>query len=87
MAADPSEKSPGALTPLSDEEIDQGLDRMQDCLEALDRDGEEGLQRELGRIYPQAPHTREIETLAGPKIRANVGTRISTSGTAGGRKV
>jgi hypothetical protein len=44
---------------LSDAEIAEAQANLERCLEALDRDGEEGLQKALDHIYPPAAPTEQ----------------------------
>lgn len=43
---------------LADGELAEAQANLERCLEALDQDGEEGLQKALDHIYPPAPTER-----------------------------
>ena len=53
-------KSPGESSTLSEEEIEQGRSNLQACLDALDQNGEAGLQAELERIHPPPSGLRRV---------------------------
>ncbi len=85
------EKRVAALPPLSDEQIDKGVDNIVRCLKAMDeKDGEAGLQRELDRIFGSESRVKDLgnglvsETLPGGngKIEMHV-TRLKHPGSRG----
>ena len=51
-AKSPVKSASASLPPLTDEQIKEGLDNLEMCLDALDQGGEAGLQKALDRIYP-----------------------------------
>ncbi len=54
------EKSADECSTLSDEEIDEAQTNLERCLDALDKNGEAGLQAELERIHPEPSGHRRI---------------------------
>jgi len=53
-------KSPDESSTLSEEEIEQGRSNLQACLDALDKNGEAGLQAELERMHPEPDGCRRV---------------------------
>jgi len=45
-------ETPKPLSPLTEEQIKEAKENLIPCLEALDKEGEKELSKELDRIYP-----------------------------------
>ena len=77
------EKRVAELPPLSDEQIDKGVEKIVNCLEAMDKDGEEGLQRELDKIFgPESakPQSRFIREKLPPPFTDSYAWRLRKPG-------
>ncbi|MDX2178614.1 MAG: hypothetical protein SFV18_03410 [Bryobacteraceae bacterium] len=66
----PASNAEKSIRPLDPERIAAAKETLMRAIEAYDRDGDEGLERELDRLYPAPNIVEEVTLPCGATIRA-----------------